>query len=201
MQPQMVGPLSVLRPNIGRDMAKPDSPLCSLQQTAEAGNARGLGPVCSLSRGVAPLMLKYSETISLGELLLTDCFKTERIMPAVLIVDDDHAFRTILRTLFEEGSGFDNCVEAANAFEALDKTGQLTPSLAIVDFSMPEMNGLQLAHQLKAREPALPIFMLTADYDVNIEREALAFGITAVFSKLDDLTTLIANARAVCGLE
>jgi len=47
----------------------------------------------------------------------------------------------------------------------------------------------------------LPIFMLTADYDVNIEKEALAFGITAVFSKLDDLTTLIANARAVCGLE
>jgi DNA-binding NarL/FixJ family response regulator len=122
-------------------------------------------------------------------------------MLAVLIVDDDRAFRTFLRTLFEESSGFDNCVEAANAFEALDKSKQLTPNLAIVDFSMPEMNGLQLARQLKAREPALPIFMLTADYDVNIEREALSFGITAVFSKLDDLTTLIANARAVCGLE
>ena len=122
-------------------------------------------------------------------------------MLAVLIVDDDRAFRTFLRTLFEESSGFDNCVEAANAFEALDKSKQLTPNLAIVDFSMPEMNGLQLARQLKAREPALPIFMLTADYDVDIEKEALAFGITAVFSKLDDLTTLIANARAVCGLE
>jgi len=122
-------------------------------------------------------------------------------MLAVLIVDDDRAFRTLLRTLFEENSGFDNCVEAANAFEALDKSKQLTPNLAIVDFSMPEMNGLQLARQLKAREPALPIFMLTADYDVNIEKEALAFGVTAVFSKLDDLTTLIANARAVCGLE
>jgi DNA-binding NarL/FixJ family response regulator len=122
-------------------------------------------------------------------------------MLSILIVDDDHAFRTTLRTLFEERSGFDNCVEAANASEALNKTRRLTPSLAIVDFSMPEMNGLQLARQLKAREPALPIFMLTADYDVNIEKEALAFGITAVFSKFDDLTTLIANARAVCGLE
>jgi DNA-binding NarL/FixJ family response regulator len=66
---------------------------------------------------------------------------------------------------------------------------------------MPEMNGLQLARELKARVPELPIFMLTADYDVDIEREALAIGITAVFSKLDDLTTLIANARVVCGLE
>ena len=122
-------------------------------------------------------------------------------MLAVLIVDDDHAFRTVLRTLFEESSGFDNCVEAANAFEALDKSRQLTPNLAIVDFSMPEMNGLQLARDLKALEPALPIFMITADYDVDIEKEALAFGITAVFSKLGDFTALIANARVVCGLE
>src|SRR3981189_2072485 len=122
-------------------------------------------------------------------------------MLAVLIVDDDHAFRTVLRTLFEEGSGFDNCVEAANASEALDKTKQLSPNLAVVDFSMPEMNGLQLARELKAREPALPIFVLTADYDMNIEKAALALGINDALSKLDDLTTLIANARAVCGLE
>ena len=122
-------------------------------------------------------------------------------MLAVLIVDDDHAFRTALRTLFEEGSGFDNCMEAANASEALDKTKQLSPNLAVVDFSMPEMNGLQLARELKAREPALPIFVLTADYDVDIEKEALALGITAVFSKLGDLKTLVANARVVCGLE
>ena len=122
-------------------------------------------------------------------------------MLAVLIVDDDHAFRTVLRTLFEEGRGFDNCVEAANASDALDKTKQLSPNLAVVDFSMPEMNGLQLARELKAREPALPIFVLTADYDMDIEKEALALGITAVFSKLGDLTTLVANARVVCGLE
>jgi CheY-like chemotaxis protein len=147
------------------------------------------------------LAFKYSETVSLDELLQTDCSKTERIMPAVLIVDDDHAFRAVLRTLFEEDSGFDNCVEAANASEALDKSKQLSPNLAVVDFSMPEMNGLQLARELKAREPALPIFMLTADYDADIEKEAFAFGITAVFSKLGDLTTLIANARVVCGLE
>jgi hypothetical protein len=44
MQSQVVGPLSVLRPDTGRNMAKPNPPLCSLQQTADTGNARGLGP-------------------------------------------------------------------------------------------------------------------------------------------------------------
>jgi putative two-component system response regulator len=139
--------------------------------------------------------------MSLGKLLVTDCSKSERIMLAVLIVDDDHAFRAVLRALFEESSGFDNCVEAANAAEALDKTKQITPNLAVVDFSIPETNGLYLARQLKAQEPALPIFMLTADYNVDIEKEALAVGVTAVFSKLNDFSTLIANARAVCGLD
>jgi CheY-like chemotaxis protein len=120
-------------------------------------------------------------------------------MVAVLIVSDDHAFQTILRTVFQSG-GFDNCTEAVNASDAEDKIKQLSPNLAVVDFSMSEMNGLQLARQLKARAPALPIFMVTADYDVDIEKEALASGITAVFSKLDDVTPLLANARAVCGL-
>jgi len=54
MQPQMVRPLPVLRPDIGCDMAKPDSPLCSLQQTAETGNACGLGSrLQSFPRGSA----------------------------------------------------------------------------------------------------------------------------------------------------
>ena len=92
-------------------------------------------------------------------------------------------------------------MEAANALEALDKTKHFAPNLAVVDFTIFEMNGLQLARQLKAQEPALPIFMLTADYNVDIEKEALAVGITAVFSKLNDFSTLIANARAVCGLD
>jgi DNA-binding NarL/FixJ family response regulator len=122
-------------------------------------------------------------------------------MPAVLIVDDDHAFRRVLRTLFEHSSGFDACVEAENATEALHKTKQVSPKLAVLDSSLPEMNGLQLARELRAISPKLPIFLLIADCGADLEKEALGCGITAVFSKLDDLTTLVSNARAVCGIE
>jgi CheY-like chemotaxis protein len=119
----------------------------------------------------------------------------------VLVVDGDNAFRKVLLTIFENGSGFDACVEAGNGVEAVVKTQQFLPNLAVLDFSMPDMTGLQLARKLKAISPELPIFMLTADYDVHFEKEALSCGITAVFSKLGDLRTLVANARAVCGIE
>jgi len=122
-------------------------------------------------------------------------------MPAVLIVDDDHTFRVVLKTLFEHGSGFDACVEAGNAAEALHKTKQVSPKLAVLDSSLPEMNGLQLARELKAIAPNLTIFLLAADCSADAEKEALECGITAVFSKLDDLTTLVSNALAVCGID
>jgi two-component system response regulator YesN len=122
-------------------------------------------------------------------------------MPVVLIVDDDSAFRTVIRTLFESSSGFEACFAAENGAEAIAKAKQVPPNLAVLDFSLPEMNGLQLAQELRAIAPKMPIFLLTADSDADTEKQALASGVTAVFSKRDDLTTLVDNARAVCGLE
>jgi len=119
----------------------------------------------------------------------------------VLIVDSDSSFRKMLNTLFKSGGGFDRCMEARNGVEAIAKAKQLPPSLAILDSSLPDMNEWQLAQKLRDISPALPIFMMTEENDMDVEREALSRGITAVFSKLDDLATLVANARAVCGID
>jgi len=116
-------------------------------------------------------------------------------------VDNDDSLRTILRTLFEQSGAFDFCVEATGGTEAIDKARHLLPNLVILDFSLPEMDGLQLAQQLREILPRLPIFMLTADRDLHAEKEALSSGIDAVFSKLEDLDALLANARAVCGIK
>jgi DNA-binding NarL/FixJ family response regulator len=107
--------------------------------------------------------------------------------------------RTVLRTLFKQDGSFDFCVEARGGTEAIDKARHLLRHLAILDFSLPEMNGFQLAQELREIMPRLPIFMLTAERDLQVEKEALSCGIDAVFSKLDDLEALVPNARAVCG--
>jgi CheY-like chemotaxis protein len=137
----------------------------------------------------------------LGRPFLKDAPKMEGNISTVLIVDNDSAFRKLLRTLLEQGGDFAFCVEAESGVEAMEKAKQLLPNLVILDFAMPGTNGLQLAHNLLAIMPELPIFMLTAELSFHIEKEALASGIIAVFSKFDDLQTLLANARAVCGIK
>lgn len=140
---------------------------------------------------------KESSSVNSGEGILG----TGRIMPTVLLVDGDKPFRQQLHTLFNPSSGFDTCVEARNGAEALAEAKRRSPNLAVLSFSLPDVSGLDLAEKLRAVNPGLPVFILTTDYGVKIEKRALSSGITAVFSKLDDLATVVANARAVCGIE
>ena len=122
-------------------------------------------------------------------------------MPVILIVNDEGPFRKQLRNVFDLGSGFDACIEARSGSEAFAESCRQPPDLAILDFSLPDMSGLQLAEELKAIKPELSVFLLTEAYSAKFEKKALTCGITAVFSKLEDLTTLLANARATCGIE
>src|SRR5713226_2368286 len=122
-------------------------------------------------------------------------------MPTVLIVEEDIILRKQLVEVFDHGNGFDAFVEAGNGVEGLDKTKCLSPNLAILDLSLPDVGGIQLAQELMGIMPGFRILMLPSDYSMKMEKNALSCGITAVFSKLDDLTTVVANARAVCGIE
>jgi CheY-like chemotaxis protein len=103
--------------------------------------------------------------------------------------------------MFDESSGFDNCVEAGTGVEALAKIERQTLNLAVLDFALPDISGLELAKKLIDISPGLPIFVMTTEYNVGVEKKALSNGISAVFSKRDDLATVVANARAVCGID
>jgi DNA-binding NarL/FixJ family response regulator len=144
---------------------------------------------------------KDSEELAFPEILLVESLGTEKIMPTVLVVSADNAFLKQLRALFNLGSGFAAFVEARNAVEAMAKVKRRCPNLTVLDFPFPATGGLQLAQKLNASKPEMPIFLLTTDYSVFTEKKALSCGVTAVFSKLDDLAALVANARAVCGIE
>jgi len=122
-------------------------------------------------------------------------------MPTVLIVEEDIVFRKQLLEVFDHGNGFDAFAEAGSGVEALDKNKVPVSHLAILDLSLPDVGGIELAQKPWKSCLDCVIFMLTADYSMKTEKSALSCGITAVFSKLDDLATVVANARAVCGID
>ena len=118
-------------------------------------------------------------------------------MPSILIVDDHSAVRRALRTAFEHQAGFTVCGEAGNGLDAIAKAKLFAPDLIVLDLHMPQMDGLQAARALKALMPDVPLMMLTCYHSTAAEQEALASGVTAVFSKPDGMQNLIWQARAV----
>jgi DNA-binding NarL/FixJ family response regulator len=119
------------------------------------------------------------------------------VLASVLIVDDHPAIRRALRAAFERQSGFTVCGEAEDGFDAIGKAKKLAPDLIVLDLHMPVMDGLEAARELKRLFPQIPLMMLTCYHSSAAEREALASGVTAVFSKPDGMQNLIWQARAV----
>jgi two-component system, NarL family, response regulator NreC len=114
---------------------------------------------------------------------------------SILVVDDHEVIRRQLRSLFNSHPEFTICGEAVHGVDAIEKAQQLSPDLIILDLSMPEMNGLEAASALRYMMPEVPLFLLTAHYNRELELTAFGSGICAVFSKHDDLDSLVARAR------
>jgi DNA-binding NarL/FixJ family response regulator len=105
---------------------------------------------------------------------------------SVLIADDHEAIRRELRRLFQCQPEFTVCGEAVDGVDAISKAQQLSPDLVILDFAMPEMNGLEAAIAIQYMVPSATLFLLTAYHTRELELAALQFGARAVFSKYDN---------------
>lgn len=81
-----------------------------------------------------------------------------------LIVDDFSTMRRIVRNLLKE-IGYTNADEAEDGVAALAKLGSQSFDFVISDLNMPNMNGFELLHQIRATAPlkTLPVLLVTAE--------------------------------------
>jgi DNA-binding NarL/FixJ family response regulator len=77
----------------------------------------------------------------------------------------------------------------------VEKAKRLHPDLAILDFSMPTMDGLELARELRRIDPKMPIVMLTAFKDESLNRKAYKAGVSWVLSKREGVDRVYDFAR------
>ena len=102
-----------------------------------------------------------------------------------LIVDDSELVRQGLRTVLQANPEWEVCGEASNGLEAVESFKKLHPNLVIVDFQMPELNGIEAARRMLEIAPAVPIILFTQHASGELEKHALEAGIRCVVSKTD----------------
>ena len=101
----------------------------------------------------------------------------------ILIVDDHHHFRAKLRALLESVEEWQVCAEAENGRQAIEKHCSVQPHITVMDFSMPELNGLHASRAILLKCPSAPILLLTVFTSSQLALQAKKAGIMAFCSK------------------
>lgn len=102
----------------------------------------------------------------------------------ILVVDDSKAMRLIVRrTLRQAGFGGYDVEEAGNGVEALERIGQAAPALVISDWNMPEMSGIELLRELRARNVSVRFGFVTTEGTADMRAVADEAGALFLIAK------------------
>lgn len=115
----------------------------------------------------------------------------------VLIADDHEMFRQGLRVLLEE-EGFQFVAEASDGREAVRLCEQHRPEVAILDISMPLLNGIFAAREIIKANPRTKVVLLTQHTEDRMVLESLRAGVTGYVLKTRATSELVHALRAVC---
>ncbi|HXG80245.1 MAG TPA: response regulator transcription factor [Sphingomicrobium sp.] len=115
----------------------------------------------------------------------------------ILIVDDHDAVRRGVHNLVESKANFEVVGEAADGRLALDMAREVNPDIAILDYSLPGLNGLDLASQLKRALPRIEILIYTMHDREEFILEALQAGVRGFVLKSDTEKHLLAALDAL----
>jgi DNA-binding NarL/FixJ family response regulator len=106
-------------------------------------------------------------------------------MVRIFLVDDNAMIRSQLRAVLERQDQWVVVGEAEDGRRAVEKWNENAPNLTVMDFAMPEMDGLEASRQLSQQHPGTPILMVTIDPSRQLEQEAKKAGVKGLVGKAD----------------
>ena len=109
----------------------------------------------------------------------------------IVIADDHSVVRRGLRWLLESQPGWEVCAEASNGREAVELAEQFKPNVAVLDVTMPELNGLEATPQIVKSIPGTEVLILTMHASEEVAREARRAGALGFMMKSDTDAQLI----------
>jgi DNA-binding NarL/FixJ family response regulator len=115
----------------------------------------------------------------------------------VALVDDHPVVLAGVKALLQSSSGFEVVGEAVSGAAALELVCEAVPDVAVIDISMPDINGLELAEQLAQRCPAVRLLALTVHEDQAYVHRLLQAGVRGYLLKRTAAEDLPHAIRAV----
>jgi DNA-binding NarL/FixJ family response regulator len=115
----------------------------------------------------------------------------------ILIADDHPLVRRGLVSTLSERPGWSVIAEVSNGRMACEQAAQLLPDIAILDLTMPELNGLDATRQLHNTVPKTRILIVTAHESEQLVREVLDAGAMGYVLKSDAGSTLVSAVEAL----
>src|SRR5262249_32104432 len=110
--------------------------------------------------------------------------------------DDHEIVRCGVRGLLEV-HGYEVVAEATNGNDAVEKTLALTPDIAILDITMPRLNGLEAARRIRSLAPRTEILILSMHHSEQMVREVLEAGAHGYMLKSDAVKHLVSAIEAL----
>ena len=118
-------------------------------------------------------------------------------MTRILVADDHEVVRSGVRAILEAHEGWEVVAEAKDGKDAVKKAVETQPDVAIIDYSMPVMDGIEVTRQIHAKLPKTEILIFSMhDSDVLVG-ELLEAGARAYLLKSDANRYLIAAVEAL----
>jgi DNA-binding NarL/FixJ family response regulator len=110
---------------------------------------------------------------------------------SVLIVDDQHPFRDVARTVISMTDGFVVAGEAASGEEAVEMAGARRPDLVLMDINLPGINGIEACRRIKAAHAATTVILLSTYSESDLPADARDCGAIEYVHKEDFGPTLV----------
>jgi two-component system response regulator NreC len=114
----------------------------------------------------------------------------------VLLADDHTLIRSGIATLLQSNKDFLVVGEAEDGEEAVRKTGELKPTVVVLDLSMPKLSGIEATKQIKKKYPEVNVLVLTMHENEEYVYQILKSGAAGYVLKSAGKDELIAAIRA-----
>ena len=98
----------------------------------------------------------------------------------VLVIDDDDKLRSLFNDLLE---GRYQVETRATPLEGLDAVRDFRPDIVVLDYHMPQMNGIEVLRRIKEIAPTTQVIMVTGVADVDLAEQAFQLGAFAYLAK------------------